>query len=507
MNRALTLFMLAALALAACDGPPMIPREDASTPEPDGGTPEVDSGPLPTVDGGTDAGPPPAALVRFVHVAPGTPSVSFRASGHLVAPDVYYRAATPYRRVATGEGSLSAVDDDGATLAESASEDFEDGARYVAVLVDPADADPTITIARETDPTVTDPLAVRVLNATDGATLDVDLDGSLRAIEVDDLAAGAWSDWIGLAEGVALRPVVASDAVGTEPFSIAEAVQPWVAEATRALVVVAGRPLDALPSETEGLSIVLVLDATAEASPSFILRPDPRLGILQASPRLATSHVYADPSSGGDRTEIVPAIAYGDFVEAIVPPGRSFVNFVPEGELWGPQVNVDLLPGHRYFMVTRGDPASWGDDRFGAEVVRDAIEGDRFVVIHASPDAPTVRWYAETAPSTYTALDQIAPMPYAERTAARGVALDPAQRLAIAREDRTEPNVWFEVPRSSPARGFVVLAGSYLADASLPQAITTFWVDAPARGAWSATRTTTLPGSGPLPDEIPPPPG
>ncbi len=495
MKRALVLL---ALAATACDGAPVIPMPDAGSPTPDAGPIEHDAGPLPRVDGGTDAGPPPAALVRFVHAAPGTETVSFRASGFLAAPDVYYRAATPYRRVSAGEGVLTAVTG-AAVVAESERHAFEDGAHYVAVLIDPSDAEPTIAITEEAEPAGDDPIALRVLNATDGA-IDVDVDPDARGAEITELAEAEWSEWVGLADASALRPVV-----GDEPFSITMPIQPWVAEATQALLVVTGRPSSALPSETEGLSILLVLDASEEASPFFVLRPDPRLAILQASPRLPTSAVWADPSSGGARVDLAPAIAYGEFIERTMPPGPSFVSFVPEGELWGPQVNVDLLAGHRYLLVTRGDPGSFGDDRFEGELVRDAIEGDRFVVIAAASDAPALRWFAETAPDTYTAIDALASLPYGQRTAARGIVLDPAQRLAVARDDRSEPNVWFEAPTVGP-RGFVVLTGSYFADPSAPDALTTYWIDAPARAEWSASRAAALPGSGPLPDELPTPP-
>ncbi|MCZ7683015.1 MAG: DUF4397 domain-containing protein [Sandaracinaceae bacterium] len=499
MNRAR--FALSTLLFfAGCDGPPIIPTPDAGG-DPDAGSPETDAGPLPTVDGGTDAGPLPAALVRFLHVAPGTGIVSFHASGRLAAPDVYYRAATPYRRVAPGEAVVSAVDESGAAIAESDSATLEDGARYVAVLVDPPDGEPAITLAQETDPTTSEPLAVRVLNATD-ATLDVDVDGEGSEPDVPALESSAWSAWIGLREAGELRPLVAAGEA--EPFSITEPVQPWVEASASALLVLAGRPSDALPSEPEGLSILLVLEATEEASPFFVLRPDPRLAILQASPDLAPAQVYAEPSSGGDRVDLARSIGHGELLEATMPPGRSYVGFVPEGELWGPQIGVDLLPGHRYLMVTRGDPGSWGDDRFGAAVVRDALEGDRFAVLHAAPDAPGLRFYEEATAGTFTPLTQIAPLAYGERTAARGVELDASRALALSREDHTEPHVWFEVPRSPGVRGFAVAAGSYFADPAARDGLAIFWVWAPARGAWTATRSAALPGSGPLPGELPP---
>lgn len=498
MNRA-RFALSALLVLAGCDGPPIIPTPDAGG-DPDAGSPEPDAGPLPTVDGGTDAGPPPAALVRFLHVAPGEGAVSFRASGRLVAPDVYYRAATPYRRVAPGEVVLSAVDASG-TIAESEAATLEDGARYVAVLVDPPGGEPLITVTEELAPTSSEPMAVRVLNATD-ATLDIDVDGQGREPDAPALAPSAWSAWIGLREGAALRPIVGGDDV--DPFSITEAVLPWLEPSASALLVVAGRPSDALPSEPEGLSILLVLEATEEVSPSFVLRPDPRLALLQASPEVEGARLRVESSAGGERVDLVESVTFGELLEVTVPPGRSYFEFVPDGELWGPQVNVDLLPGHRYLMVTRGDPSSWGEDRFEAVVVRDALEGDRFAVLHASPDAPAVRFFAETSAGTFALLPQIAPLAYGERTAARGVELDASRALAVAREDRDEPHVWFEAPESPGARGFAVLAGSYFADPERGGGITTFWVRAPARGAWSATRSAALPGSGPLPEELPP---
>lgn len=502
MKRALVAFLVP-LLVSACDDPPTIPEHDAGPDAgPDAGSAPTDGG-LRTVDSGTDAGPPPAALVRFVHAAPDAPTVSFHASDYLVAPGVYYRGATPYVRVRAGEGVLAAVDADEATVAQSGTHNFEDGARYVATLIDPPDAEPTIAVERETEPSGSDPLSVRVLNAT-GRALDVDVDGQGAEPEVDDLAPGAWSDWIGLPESSSLRPIVT--AAETEPFSIVDALRPWVDASARALLVVTGRPDEVLPSETEGLSIVLVLDASEDASPVFVLRPDPRIAILQASPALATAQVWADPSTWSERHDIAPAIAYGDFVETRLPPGAYFVGFATEDQPWGVTVRAEFIGGHRYLLVTRGNPESYDADRWGAFIVRDAIEGDRFVVLHASPDAPTLRWYAETAPGTFTPLEQFEPLAFGQRSHARGIELDAAQALAVAREDRSEPNVWFEVPSPAPARGFVVLAGSYLAGPSAADGITMFYVDAPARGPWSVTRVAATPESGPLPDELPPPP-
>lgn len=487
----------AALLLAGCDGgPPLIPPDPDAGPR-DGGL-RADSGPLPRVDAGTDGGPPPSALVRFVHAAPGTPTLDLRADGRTVAHDVYYRSASPYRAVGVGEVTLAAfdaADPEGAPIT-SIDGVFEDGVRYVAVVHDPADAPPTLWVVEEGEPTVGG-LAVRVLNAThDTASLDVDLDGDERALEVDDLAAGAASDWVGVG---ALRPVVTAGA--SEPFTLTTDVQPWLRE--RALLVITGRPTSARPSELAGLSIVLVLEATETASPFFVLRPDPRLAILQASPRLGPSVVTVRPNSGESELVVASALAFGALVETVAPPGTSSVQFQPPDVFFGPSVQVDLLPGHRYLLVTRGDPDRWGPDRFGGELIREAQEGDRFVVVHASLDAPgPARFYSED--TAFAPIAQLDALSYAQRSAGRGVPIDPSQRLGLAREDRTAPNVWFDAPATVGTRGFLVLGGSYFAASDARDVLTAFWVWAPVGERWSLSAVPRDASSGPLPDEAPP---
>ena len=494
-----------ALLLAACDGePPLIPpEEDASVPQADAGP--VPDGGLPRVDSGVDGGPPPAALVRLIHAAPGVPSVDFRAAERIVSPDVYYRAATPYARVAVGETELTVTAEAGETIAASEPQPLEDGARYLAILMAPPAEEPRLIVLEETAPPGGDLLSVRVVNAThETASLDVDLDGSLRAIEVDDLAAGAASDWIEV-DPIALRPVVLAGE-GEAPFTITQAVAPWLAETDRVLVVAVGRPIEAQPSEVEGLSLLLVLEATEDSSPAFILRPDPRLAILHSAPLLPVVSVSANHASGGDPIPLADVFAYGELIEATLPPGQSYISMLPEGEIFGPQVSADLLAGHRYLMITRGDPEVWGPGRFEATVVRDAIEGSAFVIVNASPDTPgAMRWYGEGA-SGWAAIDALPPMEYGGRSAARGVAIDAAARLGVAREDRSAPNVYFDAASAAGARGFAVLAGSYFAAPDAPDAQALFYVWAPEGGAWTVERIAPSAGSGPLPDETPPSP-
>lgn len=496
MMRTNALLFALFFGLFGCDEPPLLPS-DASIGEPDSGPSDAGpppDAPLPKVDAGTDAGPPPAALVRLLHVAPGHPTVDLFAQDHITLFDVYYRAATPYARIPVGAGVLSVKDastPEGEPLATSAEHPFEDGARYLALL-SAKDGEPTLEVFEESAPDAGEPFSVRVLNAThDTATLDVDLDGEPTELEAGELEAGAWSDWIAL-EPAALRPMVLS-ADDAEPFTIDGTVAPWLTEVDQALLVVAGRPVDARPSDAEGLSLVLVLEATETASPFFILRPDPHLTILQASPALPTSEVAANPSSGAATIAIAPALGYGELVTARLPPGRSFVRFTPEGELFGQQDSADLLPGHRYLMVTRGTPN--GSPRFEATVVREAIEGDGFVLINASPDSPEpVRWYTETAPDSWTALDPI--MAYGERSVARGIALDPTQRLGVAQADASSPELSFVAPSSAQPRGFVVLADAIAAEDADEDALTAFWVWAPPGQPWTHTRAEL---SAPLP--------
>lgn len=495
LRRALALGLLA--LLGGCDSaPPLIPW-DGSTRR-DAGVRE-DSGPLPRVDSGTDAGPPPSALVRFVHAAPGAPIVDFRAGGRRVVQDVYYRSATPYRRVAAGSGVLAAFDMD-APESEIARVEraFEDGARYLAILHAPAGA-PEIVVVEDTEPSA-EGTSVRVVNATeDAATLDVDLDGEGRVPEVEGIERGAISAWMEVGR---VRPVVSLSSGSVEPFTLTEEVVPWVQD--RALLVIVGRPNAARPSAPEGLSILLVLGATVDASPFFVLRPDPRLAILQASPLLGASSVEVHPNSGADAIAVAEGMQFGDFVETTAPPGRSFVVFQPPDVFFGPQVIVDLLAGHRYLMVTRGDPDQWGPARFDGEVIREGLEGDRFVVVHASPDAPgPARFYTEDG-SSFAPIAGLAPLSFGERGPVRGVALDPSARVGIAREDRTTPNVWFDAPQDVGARGYLVVAGSYFAEADARDALRALWVWAPVDGAWSSAAVVRDASSGPLPDEAPP---
>ena len=492
------------LVLTACDGAPLIPpEEDASVPESDAGP--VRDGGLPRVDAGADGGPPPAALVRLIHAAPGVPAVDLRAAERRLAPDVYYRAATPYARVAPGEVALAVTSEEGETIAASAPQPLADGARYLAILMAPPGEDLRLMVLEESAPPATELLSVRVVNAThETPTLDLDLDGAPRELEVDDLAAGAASDWIAIDPSV-LRPAVLAGEVEA-PFTITAEVAPWLAATDRAIVVVVGRPIAARPSEIEGLSLIVVLEATESASPAFILRPDPRLAILHSAPRLPTVSASASHASGGDPIPLAETFAYGELIEATLAPGQSYVSFLPEGALFGPQVSVDLLPGHRYLLITRGDPERWGDERFEGTLVRDAIEGDAFVIANASPDTPgAMRWYTEAA-SAWTAVEGLHPMEYGGRSVARGVAIDPALRLGVAREDRSAPNVSFDAPASPGARGFAVLAGSYFAAADAPDAQALFFVWAPEDGAWTVERIAPSAGSGPLPDEPPPAP-
>jgi hypothetical protein len=209
--------------------------------------------------------------------------------------------------------------------------------------------------------------------------------------------------------------------------------------------------------------------------------------------------VSASPASGGDPIPIAEAFGYGELIEATLPPGSSFISFLPEGALFGPQASADLLAGHRYLMITRGDPESFGPGRFEATLVRDAIEGSGLVVMNASPDTPgAMRWYSEGAGSLWTPIDALLPMEYGGRSVARGVAVDAGAPLGVAREDRSTPNVFFAAPSAAGDRGFAILAGSYFAASDAPDAQALFWVWATAGFAWTVERIAPSAGSGTL---------
>jgi hypothetical protein len=312
------------------------------------------------------------------------------ANGRISAFDVHYRTATLYVRVPAGTGviSVTAADEPPENAIATSDElTFEDGARYLALLVQPTDSEPELRIFAEDDPPEPGSFAVRVIGATDDVpAINLDLDSDPTLVEVEGLAPWTATDWIPI-DPFALRPAMVLAKGAVELFTIDDVVGSWLGETDRALFVVVGRPSSSLPSRVDGVSILVVLPPPTESSnPYFVLRPDPRLAVLHATPRLAPSEVAA--VAGSVEVPMASALAFGELAEAIVPPGGVGLRFTPEGELFGPWLSIDLVAGQRYLAVVRPDPNEWDPDRVGVTLIRHAIDENAFVVVDSSLDTP-----------------------------------------------------------------------------------------------------------------------
>jgi hypothetical protein len=146
--------------------------------------------------------PPQNAQLRFAHAAVGTDAVNFRVEEADVRTDVAYGDdVSAYGAVPAGSRKLAARLTDGTTDLASATEAFQSGSQYTAVLVKGSSGEEIVVFADTSTAAAEGKTRLRIINAAPAAEAvdvyvtdaDADLEDATAALtEVEPAAASKY---------------------------------------------------------------------------------------------------------------------------------------------------------------------------------------------------------------------------------------------------------------------------------------------------------------------------